>query len=312
MWFVFTILCTLAWGAADLFYKKGADENERYSHLKISICVGLVMGAHAIFTLLTGNIGFDPKNLVIYLPVSAMYILSMTIGYFGLRYLELSVCSPVQNTSGALVSIMCLVILGETMDLLTGVGVVIVCAGVFLLGFIEYRLTAKDAQQEDRKYRYGFAAFLFPLAYCVIDALGTFFDAYYLDDVGTTPLLNVTEETIEEVANVSYELMFLAVAIVLFVYVRFIRKEPVFPSGKVTLPRFGAAVFETVGQFFYVYAMSGNGAVAAPVVASYCVVSVVLSRIFLKEKLTLWQYVSVAVTVVGIVLLGLAEGFAEA
>lgn len=311
MWFLFTVLCTLAWGAADLFYKKGADPDEKYSHLKTSVCVGLVMGAHAIFTLLTSDIGYDPQNLLLYLPVSSMYILSMTVGYFGLRYLELSISSPVQNTSGALVSVLCLVVLGDAMGLLTGVGVILVSLGVFLLGFLEYKLTAKEAQPEDKKYRTGLRAFMMPILYCIIDAAGTFFDAYYLDDFKTTPLANVTEETLEEVANVSYELTFLIVALILFIYIRFIRREPFFTGGMKLGARLGAAAFETAGQYAYVFAMSGNGAVAAPVVASYCVVSVVLSRLFLREKLTVAQYISVAVTVAGIVVLGIAEGLAE-
>ena len=44
MWLVFALATTLLWGAADLFYKKGADARDRYSHLKTAIMVGLVMG----------------------------------------------------------------------------------------------------------------------------------------------------------------------------------------------------------------------------------------------------------------------------
>ena len=44
LWFLFALICVLGWGLADLFYKKGTDENDRYSHLKIAVWVGLVMG----------------------------------------------------------------------------------------------------------------------------------------------------------------------------------------------------------------------------------------------------------------------------
>ena len=75
--------------------------------------------------------------------------------------------------------------------------------------------------------------------------------------------------------------------------------------------RVTAAVLETAGQAAYVYAMSGQGVVAAPMIAAYSIVSLILSRIFLKERLTKKQYVTVAVVIVGIVLLGVAEGLAE-
>ena len=306
MWFLFTMATLLFWGGADLFYKKGADENDRYSHLKTSVMVGFVMGLHAFFMLIFGDINYDFMNIVIYLPVSLMYILSMTIGYFGLRYLEVSISSPIQNTSGALVCIMCLVFLGQSMDALSAVAVVIICAGVFALGIFEKKRQDEYELEYDRKYKIGFTAFMMPILYCIFDALGTFFDAYYLDDFMTTPLRNVTEETFEDVANVSYELTFLIIAIILFIYMTAVKKEKF--EIKQQKDRGIAAVLETAGQFSYVYAMSGNGVVAAPVIASYCVVSAVLGRIFLKEKLSKQQYTVIAAVAVGIILLGVSEG----
>ncbi len=310
MWFIFALLTMLMWGTADLFYKKGADDGERYSHLKTSIMVGLVMGVHAIGTLIFGDIGYDFRNLLIYLPVSAMYILSMTVGYFGLRYLDLSISSPIQNSSGIVVTLLCFVFLGQRIEgLPTWIAMLLISGGVLALGFLEKHDEAIRVSEGERKYRIGFVAFFMPIFYCIIDALGTFLDAYYLDDFASTPLVGVTEETFEDVANISYELTFLFVAIVLFVYVRVIRKEKIAP--KLQGARLGAAVFETAGQFVYVRAMSGNGMIAAPMIAAYSIVSILLSRIFLKEKLPLKQYIAVAAIIVGIIILGVLEGMAE-
>ncbi len=307
MWFVFALLTMLAWGIADLFYKKGAEEQDRYSHLKTSIMVGLVMGAHAIVTLLFSDVDYHFLNLIRYLPVSAMYILSMTVGYFGLRYLDLSISSPIQNCSGIVVTILCFVILGQRIEgIPTWVAMILICGGVLALGILEKRAEDVRIEAGDRKYRIGFVAFFMPIFYCIIDALGTFFDAYYLDDVTTTPLLHVTEETLEDVANISYELTFFIVAVILFLYVRVIRKEKIVPKQQGA--RLGAAVFETAGQFVYVRAMSGNGMIAAPMIAAYSVVSILLSRIFLKEKLPLRQYLAVGAILLGIILLGVLEG----
>ncbi len=310
MWFVFSLLTMLAWGCADLFYKKGADDGERYSHLKTSIMVGLVMGAHAIITLLFSDVSYDFRNLYIYLPVSFMYILSMTVGYFGLRYLELSISSPIQNSSGIVVTVMCFVFLGQRIEgIPTWAGMLLICGGVLALGFLEKKDEDERVSEGERKYRIGFVAFFMPIFYCIIDALGTFFDAYYLDDINSTPLLNVTEDTFEDVANISYELTFLLVAIVLFFYVRIIKKEKITP--RMQGARLGAAVFETAGQFVYVRAMSGNGIIAAPMIAAYSIVSIILSRIFLKEKLPARQYIAVGAIMLGIIILGIVEGMSE-
>ncbi len=68
-----------------------------------------------------------------------------------------------------------------------------------------------------------------------------------------------------------------------------------------------AAIFETVGQFTYVYAMSSEAIVAAPMVACYSIVSMILSRIFLKEKLTKAQYACIVVVMLGIAVLGVYD-----
>jgi len=306
MWFVFALITTLAWGAADLFYKKGADEKDKYSHLKTSMIVGFVMGIHAICMLLFTDMNYDFTNILIYLPVSLMYIISMTVGYFGLRYLELSVSSPIQNSSGALTCLLCLVFLHQTMDTISAVAVILICLGVFLLGVFEKAKQNEYEAINNKKYKIGFIAFFMPIIYCIVDSLGTFFDAYYLDDIATTPLRNVTEATFENVANTSYELTFLLCAIIIFIFIKFIKKENIII--KEQKDRTVAALFETLGQFTYVYAMSGMAVVTAPMIASYSIVSVVLSRIFLKEKLTKRQYSVVLLVMIGIAILGIVEG----
>ena len=102
-WFFFALICLLGWGFADLFYKKGTDEDDRYSHLKIAVWVGLVMGvcAFALFPLSETlkedfSLASFLKMSLKYSPASLCYIISMVIGYAGLRYLELSIVSPVQ------------------------------------------------------------------------------------------------------------------------------------------------------------------------------------------------------------------------
>ncbi len=309
MWFIFALLTFLAWGTADLFYKKGSVENERYSHLKTSITVGVVMGIVAVATIVINGIDYDPMNLIIYLPVSLMYILSMTVGYFGLRYLELSVSSPIQNASGAVSCLIMMIAFQTLPSAIEGISVVLITFGVVMLGVLEKQKEAEYITEHNKKYKIGFVAFMMPVLYCIIDSLGTALDGIYLDDFSTTPLRNVTESNYEDVANVSYMLTFLIVAAALAIYVYIIKKEPLSVKGQG--PRGAAAVCEAAGQITYVYAMSGNGMVAAPMIASYCVASVVLARIFLKEKLSFKQYIMVACVFAGILLLGIAEGLAE-
>ncbi len=332
-WFVAALICILGWGFADLFYKKGTDETDRYSHLKIAVWVGLVMGVAAFALLPFAETSFSFTGLIVnavkYSPASLCYIISMVIGYAGLRYLEVSIVSPVQNASGAMSAIFMMVyflVVGrissfsDEFDVPTLIGTVLIVCGVIALAVFEQRYsraeelalagkTADDADREakkaDRKYRFGALALLFPLLYCLFDTLGTSADGIILDgEVG----LGLGEIDV----LVLYGLTFFLAGIGAWVFLWIKEKKPYNPFAKRELVNKGpAALCEEFGQFFYVFAMAGKPVVAAPMVASYCIVSLLLGRLILKEKLKIAQYACVAAVVVGIVLLGISEGLAE-
>ena len=302
-WLFFSIATAVLWGTAELFYKKGALPNEKYSHLKICVWVGVVMGAHAIFTLLTQDIGYNPINLLIYLPVSLLYIISMAFSYFGMRFLEESISDPIENTSGAICSLLCVLILKESLSPLSIIAIIIIVIGVLGVGFLENK--GETQRKKNLGKKLAIVAFCMPFVYALLDAFGSFVDIFYLDDFATTPLIGVTEETIEDVANTSYELTFALFALGLFIFMK--AKKVKFGPVPQHKDKILAAVFETAGQFTYVYALSGNGAIAAPIISSVCVVSLLLSRIFLKEKLSWKTYAFIAVVIIGILLLAVSE-----
>ena len=55
------------------------------------------------------------------------------------------------------------------------------------------------------------------------------------------------------------------------------------------------------------YALGGVDAIAAPILSSVCVVSLLLSRIFLKEKLSWKTYVFIGIVIIGILLMAISE-----
>lgn len=302
-WLFFAIATTLLWGTAELFYKKGARPDEKYAHLKICVCVGAVMGIHAIFTLLTGDIHYNPINLIYYLPVSLLYMISMAFSYFGMRFLEESISDPIENTSGAICSLLCVLILKEILAPLSIAAIVVIVIGVLGVGFLE------NSGDTPRKRHLGkklaIVAFCMPFVYALLDAFGSFLDVFYLDDFATTPLVGVTEATLEDVANTSYELTFALFALGLLIFMK--AKKVKFGPLPKQKDKILAAIFETAGQFTYVYALSGNGVIAAPIISSVCIVSLLLSRVFLKEKLNWKTYVFIAVVIIGILLLAISE-----
>ena len=304
-WLFFSVATAVLWGTAELFYKKGARPDEKYSHLKICVWVGIVMGAHAIFTLLTQDINYNPINIIRYLPVSLFYIISMAFSYFGMRFLEESISDPIENTAGVICTLLFVIFLQEEISAFTWIAIAVITIGVLGVSFLENR------GETTRKKKYGKAlavvAFCMPFVYALLDAFGTFLDdAFFLvEDVANSPLVDITEETIEAVANTSYELTFALFALGLFIFMK--AKKVKFGAVTQHKDKILAAVFETAGQFTYVYALGGVDALAAPILSSVCVVSLLLSRIFLKEKLSWKTYVFIGIVIIGILLLAISE-----
>ena len=301
MWFWLSLIALLCWSGSDLFSKIGCrDEDDRLSHLKMVMAVGVVMGLHAAFEIFVGGTEISFSIILTYLPVSLLYIGSMTLGYLGLRYIELSVSSPICNSSGALVAVMTLVFLGgEDYSPLAIFAVLLVCVGAIGLGVVDAtedpELRAARQAEGNRKYAKSFLALALPVAYCLLDAAGTFAD-------------NRVLETLDEgSANVAYEMTFLFAAVVCFVYVVLIRRDRLIP--KKEAPKYLGAVCETAGQFAYIYAIADTEhlAMSAPIISSYCAASVLWSRLFLKEKLSWKHYAMIALVVVGIAIMGVFD-----
>lgn len=98
------------------------------------------MGLHAAYEIFIGGTEINGSIILTYLPVSLLYISSMTIGYIGLRYIELSISSPICNSSGALVAVLALATggLGELVPAQL-IATALVCVGVIGLGIVEAR-----------------------------------------------------------------------------------------------------------------------------------------------------------------------------
>ena len=301
MWLWLSLITLLCWSGSDLFSKIGCrDGSDKYSHLKMVIAVGVVMGLHAAVEMFVGGTELSWSGIGTYLPMSLLYISSMALGYLGLRYIELSVSSPICNSSGALVAVLTLLFVGgEDYSPLALLAIVLVCVGAIGLGVVDAtedpELRAERQKDGNYKYAKSFLALALPVAYCILDAAGTFAD-------------NRVLETLDEgSANCAYELTFLAAAVFCFIYVVLIKKDRLVP--KMEGPKYLGAICETAGQFAYIYAIADTShlAMSAPIISSYCAASVLWSRLFLKEKLSWKHYGMICLVVIGIAIMGIFD-----
>lgn len=332
MWFIFSIIALVCWSGSDLFSKIGTKQDDKNSQWKIIFAVGAIMGLHFVITLIGGAFIDDPESVpkvvasllytditfeqfLIYMPIALVYILAMFIGYIGLRYIELSISSPICNSSGSLALLLCFLISriwfpqnAIAFDIPSLIGIIFVAVGIVSLGFVEKNeddeLRRLRQEKANRKYSKSVLAFIIPVVYLIIDALGAVGD-YILGQFNTdeNPIIS------EYAANSAFEITFLILAVISFIWLTFKKKDVKSLFSNFAIYIGGA--FETIGQVFYMSVMfmaSANepGAAAGMVIISaYCALSVLWSRIFLKEKLSYKHYISIGLTFVGIIVLGI-------
>ena len=324
MYFIFALVALFAWSGSDLFSKLGTSQKDKNSHWHVIFAVGVVMGIHAVITIIFGSFinpdntpswilsiiysDFKPMDFVRYAPIAFIYLAAMVVGYVGLRYIELSVSSPICNSSGSLALVICLIFGWATLNGGSIAGVILVTLGIISLGIVEYRESdeVKLARQDGSNFKYtkSLWAILIPIIYLFMDAMGTVGDQL----VSELELFDMSEYA----SNTAFEFTSLCFAIFAFLYVKLIKKEKFFSfgveNGEDKLLKRNlilGAICETVGQIFYMSVMFSDFDAGMPMISAYCVLSVVWSRIFLKEKLSYKHYIAIALTFAGIILLGI-------
>lgn len=291
MWIVFALLTVLAWGTSETIFKRASDDDE-HSVARLLAYNGVFFGISGVVYMLIVYRGFyfDPAKIITYLPIAATYILSMFSYYHAMSRVKISIISPIVNSSCVVTVLLSVYFLHQrpgTIQVLAIVCIVVAIIGISMRGDAEEQAPVRSASLSD--YAVGL---LFALGYFALDGIASFLDAYTL------------EETLsEEDVLISYALIYLVVGIVCHVYLRIRDKSYRLSLDKL---KFTGTVFETVGQYTFIYAMgSGMSAIVSPFVASYSAVTIILSRLFLKEKLEKIQYLWIALIMIGIVALSL-------
>ena len=182
------------------------------------------------------------------------------------------------------------------------IGTVAITVGVILLGIQEQKLSKQEVNldEDKKKHRLGALALLFPIFYNLADAVS-------MVATGIT-VSGEAEVEIPEIDFFFFECFgFLVISIFVWLYMLIVKKHMYNPFKKSELSRLGAATCETLGTLMFVFAVGINPILTAPITSSYCFVTIILARIFLKERLTKKQYLSVAFVITGIALLGISE-----
>ena len=322
-WFILTLACIILWSVTDILYKASFYKNDPFSYYKSFVWVGLVMAlAGSIMSVwsdtLLNSIKMLKSDVLYLIPLCLVYAFAWFFGLLGNKHLDASVVSTLENIDGALVSIIVYyyyLLTGYihplyTIKFVDVVATVCIIIGIILIGREEQSLMRQEANLSDdkKKHRFGALALFFPIIYTLIDV-------FSIAEIGgvnaNSGILTPGEENfIPAIDFFIFECAgFALVAICIWLYMMIVKKYIYNPFQEEELIRCGAATGETVGTMAFIFAASINPVLTAPITSLYCLVTIVLARIFLKERLAKKQYISLAFLIAGIVLFGISEIF---
>ena len=320
-WFLLSLSCIILWSVSDILYKASSDQNDPLSHYKTFVWVGIVMALVGFIMCTWSETLLDSikivMNDVFYLvPLCIIYAAALFLGLLGVKHLDASVVSPLKNIDGALAAIII-----YYYYLLTGyihpsyairivdfIATVFIIIGVILLGRQEQALFKQDLHlsEDKRKHRIGALALFFPILYTLVDV----FSIAEISGInGNSGIVSAgAEASIPAIDFFILECAGIAmVSIFMWLYLFIVKKYAYNPFQPEEIIRCGAATGETFGTMTFILAASINPVFTAPMTSLYCIVTIVLARIFLKERLTKKQYLSIAFLLVGIALFGISE-----
>ena len=315
-WLLLTVTCIILWGITDILLKKSLDYSDELSQFKMFIWIGLVMapigGIVALYSdTLRDSIRLLADNLYL-IPLCIFYVIALFFGLLGTKHLDISVVSPLENIDGAIAAIILYIffLFKGSSHITDGIGIVdvigtaLIVVGVVLLGIQEQKLHKQEINLDEgkKKHRLGALALLFPIAYNLVDAAS-------MVAMGIT-VSGETEISIPDIDFFFFESIgFSVFALLAWLYLLIAKKYVYNPFKKTELSRCGAGFGETLGTLAFTFAVGMNPILTAPIASSYCLVTIVLARILLKERLTKKQYLSLVFLVTGIALLAVSEIF---
>ena len=320
-WFILMLACIIFWGVTDILYKVSLDYNDSLSHCKSFVWTGIIMTLAGCVMSTWSDTLLDSfkmvKNDVLYLvPLYLAHAIALFISLQGIKHLSASVVAPLENIDGTIATIIIYFyyLLTGYIHPSYGIGIMNVIAtvsiiiGVILLGRQEQSLMKQQAHlsEDKKKHRLGALALFFPIIYNIVDG---FLIAEINGINGNSGIITQgAEGSIPAIDFFIFECVaFAVVTIGVWLYMLIVKKTAYNPFQDEELIRSGAAIGETGGAMTFLFASAINPRLTAPVVSLYCLVTIVLARIFLKERLTKKQYLSLAFVIAGIALLGISE-----
>ncbi|MGN1318620.1 MAG: hypothetical protein ACI4VF_06345 [Lachnospirales bacterium] len=194
MWILYVLSTIILWGITDIFYKKGANKDDKYMPFKFSVSIGLIFFIISIcyiiirdepFSIWESTIRFWPMTIF-----GIIYAIINTFSFQGFMYNEASIVAPVENTANGSYVILLIIIytilgrVNSIWDILTIyklIGIVLIFSGLLSLGIVQNKEAKAKGIIKEKALKIGAGALIFPIVFSLMDGLETVITGLCLD-----------------------------------------------------------------------------------------------------------------------------------
>jgi drug/metabolite transporter (DMT)-like permease len=259
------------------------------------------------------------ENALFLVPLCIVYAAAFFFGLYGKRFLPASIITPIENIGGALSAIIIYYYYLLTgyidpaypISILDVIATISIIIGVVLIGKEEQALFKKESHLEDakKKHPYGALVLFFPLIFALIDV----FSVAEIGGINGNNDGIVSGGAVATIPAIDFFIFeclgFAVISIFVWLYLFIIKKHAYNPFEPKEMIRCGAATGEAFGTMTFILAAAINPVLTAPIALLSCIITIVLARIFLKERLSKKQYIYLGLLILGIILLGISDIF---
>ncbi len=282
-WFILAIIVALLWGSAGIFAKYSTP---RIGVARVALLIAAVEGPmYAIaFVAWSQSVPISPEDALIAITSCLVGVIGYLCFFESIMEGQVAIAGTISAAYPALTVLGAYLILSETLTMVQTIGVVAIIGGVIALSY-EPEPGAKHALNK-RSLAFALAAFALWGVWSLTSKIavdrvtaGNVFGFYVISSL-TAPMLYV-----------------------------FFRKGSIDSSAKPIRMAWAmgavALAVNVSGTYAYTYALQeGTASLVVPISSAYPIVTVVLALAFLRERISRLHVSSLAIVVLGLVLIG--------
>lgn len=273
----------IGWGSSDFFAKISIGKAGKFRTLIWTQIIGFVL---VLFLSLILGIDFSisPKLVGILFLSSIMGTAGFFLLYKALEVGNASVVVPIASSYSVFSVIAAYIFLGQRVYDYQYIAIAVIIIGVILTSLEFKHVTKKLSFMK---------GMLEVVLFAVIIGFSIPLDDYVLNEVDWV------------FVSILLRLFRLIVVFIVLIFIGRKFKLLQFPT-QVKIPLLLVAFFDVIGHVSYVIGLSiGDSIVVAPIASALAIVTVILSVIFLKEKLHLYQVLGIVFAIGGVITLSI-------